>query len=91
MFCDTKEYGDIMTVEDLMDYMNIGRTTAYKLVQSGKIIQRPGQPVQFVNHDEVDFPGRNVRQEPLQRGAVGIPSAEPAVVVMFRQWQTFGK
>lgn len=37
MFCDTKEYGDIMTVEDLMDYMNIGRTTAYKLVQSGKI------------------------------------------------------
>ncbi len=37
MFCDTKEYGDIMTVENLMDYMNIGRTTAYKLVQSGKI------------------------------------------------------
>ena len=37
MFCDTMEYGDIMTVENLMDYMNIGRTTAYKLVQSGKI------------------------------------------------------
>ncbi len=37
MFCDTKEYGDILTVENLMDYMNIGRTTAYKLVQSGKI------------------------------------------------------
>ncbi len=37
MFCDTNEYGDIMTVENLMDYMNIGRTTAYKLVQSGKI------------------------------------------------------
>ncbi len=37
MFCDTKEYGDIRTVENLMDYMNIGRTTAYKLVQSGKI------------------------------------------------------
>ena len=37
MFCDTKEYGDIMTVENLMDYLNIGRTTAYKLVQSGKI------------------------------------------------------
>ena len=37
MLCDTKEYGDIMTVENLMDYMNIGRTTAYKLVQSGKI------------------------------------------------------
>lgn len=37
MFCDTKEYGDILTVENLMDYLNIGRTTAYKLVQSGKI------------------------------------------------------
>ncbi len=31
------EYGDIMTVEDLMAYLNIGRTTAYKLLQSGKI------------------------------------------------------
>lgn len=32
-----QEYGDILTVENLMDYLNIGRTTAYKLVQSGKI------------------------------------------------------
>ncbi|MBE6095103.1 MAG: helix-turn-helix domain-containing protein [Schwartzia succinivorans] len=31
------EYGDIMTVDDLMKYLNIGRTTAYKLLQSGKI------------------------------------------------------
>ncbi len=31
------ECGDIMTVEDLMAYLNIGRTTAYKLLQSGKI------------------------------------------------------
>ncbi len=31
------DYGDIMTVEDLMAYLNIGRTTAYKLLQSGKI------------------------------------------------------
>lgn len=37
MFCDAKEYGEILTVENLMDYLNIGRTTAYKLVQSGKI------------------------------------------------------
>ena len=28
---------DIMTVEDLMAYLNISRATAYKLVQSGKI------------------------------------------------------
>ena len=37
MFCDAKDYGEILTVENLMDYLNIGRTTAYKLVQSGKI------------------------------------------------------
>lgn len=37
MFCDVKEFGDILTVEELMDYLSIGRTTAYKLLQSGKI------------------------------------------------------
>ena len=36
MLCE-EEYGDIMTVEDLMSYLGIGRTTAYKLLQSGKI------------------------------------------------------
>ena len=36
MLCE-QEHGDIMTVEDLMGYLNIGRTTAYKLVKSGKI------------------------------------------------------
>ena len=36
MLCE-QEHGDIMTVEDLMAYLNIGRTTAYKLVKSGKI------------------------------------------------------
>lgn len=28
---------DIMNVEGLMDYLNIGRTTAYKLLKSKKI------------------------------------------------------
>ena len=37
MFCDEKDYGEILTVENLMDYLNIVRTTVYKLVQSGKI------------------------------------------------------
>ena len=36
MLCE-QEHGDIRTVEDLMAYLNIGRTTAYKLVKSGKI------------------------------------------------------
>lgn len=30
-------YHDVMTVEDLMEYLYIGRSSAYKLLQSGKI------------------------------------------------------
>lgn len=31
------EYNDIMTVEDLMEFLYIGRTTAYKLLKDGAI------------------------------------------------------
>ena len=37
MFCDTNESGNILTVEGMMKYLSIGRATAYKLLQSGKI------------------------------------------------------
>ena len=39
MFCldDDHKKNDIFTVEDLMDYLSIGRTTAYKLLRSGEI------------------------------------------------------
>ena len=37
MFSDVNESGNILTVEELMKYLSIGRTTAYKLLQSGKI------------------------------------------------------
>jgi len=30
-------YHDVMTVEDLMEYLYIGKNSAYKLLQSGKI------------------------------------------------------
>ena len=31
------QYHDVMTVEDLMEYLYIGKNSAYKLLQSGKI------------------------------------------------------
>ena len=32
-----RRYDEIMTVEDLMEFLAIGRTTAYGLLRSGKI------------------------------------------------------
>ena len=58
MFCDG-EYGDIMTVEGLMDYLSIGRTTAYKLLQSGKIkVLRIGR-IYRISKESVDEYVRN--------------------------------
>ena len=34
---DLGQYNDIMTVEDLMEYLYIGRTAAYKLLKKEKI------------------------------------------------------
>ena len=74
-----------MLVDVLRDGTEAHIVFLEELVQSGKIVQGPGQPVQFVDHDEIDFPGLNVREEFLQCGAIGIPPAVPAVVVMLRQ------
>lgn len=32
-----EEYGDILTIEDLMKVLDIGKNTAYKLIKSGQI------------------------------------------------------
>lgn len=32
-----RKYDDVFTIEDLMDYLSIGRNTAYKLLKEGKI------------------------------------------------------
>ena len=34
---DLEQYPDIMTVEDLMDFLSIGKNSAYGLLQSGAI------------------------------------------------------
>ena len=37
MICLDEKKSDVMTVEDLMEYLSIGKTTAYKILKSGKI------------------------------------------------------
>lgn len=37
MFCLDEKESDIMTVDDFMEYLSVGKTTAYKLLKSGKI------------------------------------------------------
>lgn len=32
-----RKYDDVFTIEDLMDYLSVGRNTAYKLLKDGKI------------------------------------------------------
>lgn len=34
---DLSQYPDVMKIEDLMEYLEIGRNSAYKLLQSKKI------------------------------------------------------
>lgn len=34
---DLSQYPDIMKIEDLMEYLEIGRNSAYKLIQSKEI------------------------------------------------------
>ena len=37
MFCLNEKESDIMTVDDFMEYLSVGKTTAYKILKSGKI------------------------------------------------------
>ena len=32
-----RQYEEVLTVEQMMDYLAVGRTTAYKLLKAGKI------------------------------------------------------
>ncbi len=34
---NARQYDDVLTVKGLMDYLAIGKNTAYELLQSGKI------------------------------------------------------
>ena len=53
-----------------------------QLDQLGKIRQRAGQPVDLVNHHNVDLAGPNIGQEPLQGRPFQRGPGEGAIVIM---------
>ena len=61
-----------------------------ELDQLGKIRQRTGQAIDFVDHDDVDLAGPYVLQEPLQGGPLGIATREAAIVVFGPQQRPAG-
>ena len=52
-----------------------------QLDQLGEVGQRPGQAVDLVDDDDIDLPGSDVVQQPLQGGTVGGSAGVPAIVV----------
>src|SRR6267142_1334246 len=52
-----------------------------QLNQLGEICQRPRQAVDFVDNDDIDLPGADIIQQPLQVGTVGGPTGVPAIVI----------
>jgi hypothetical protein len=52
-----------------------------QLHQLGEIRQRPGQQVDLVDHNHVNFPGPDIGQELLERRAVGRPAGIAAVAI----------
>src|SRR6266581_3209842 len=64
--CCVTETKDAPRVEDLDDL--------------GKIGQRAGQPVDLVDDNNIDPPGRDVGKQPLQSGPIHRGAGEPAVI-----------
>jgi hypothetical protein len=52
-----------------------------QLHQLGEIRQRPRQAVNLIDDDDVNLPGANIDQQPLQIGTVGGPAGIAAIVV----------
>ena len=52
-----------------------------QLDELGKVCQRAGQPVDLVNHDNIDLAGPYVSKELLQGWAVGIAAGKSPVIV----------
>ena len=49
-----------------------------------EVQQRSTQPVDLVDHDALDLPGFNVRDQTPKRGAIHVPARETTVVVLVR-------
>jgi hypothetical protein len=52
-----------------------------QLDQLGEVRERPGQPVDLVDHDDIDPAVPDIRQQPLQRRALGRATGIAAVVI----------
>ena len=52
-----------------------------QLDQLGKVRQRPGQAVDLIDDDDVDLPGADILQQPLQVRPVGRAAGVAAVVI----------
>jgi len=53
--------------------------------QLGKIGQRSGEAVNLVDHHDIDAPGRDIGQEPLQRRPLHRAAREAAIIVAISQ------
>src|SRR5712671_7003353 len=49
--------------------------------QFGEVRQRPGQTVDFVDNDDVDFPGADIVQQLLKVRTVRGPAGVPAIII----------
>ena len=49
--------------------------------QFGEVRQRPRQTVDLVDNDDIDLPGADILQQPLQVRAVGRPAGVSAIVI----------
>src|SRR5262249_16792968 len=49
--------------------------------QLGKVRQGPRQPIDFVDHNDIEPARLDVRQQALQGGAIGRAAGEPAVII----------
>jgi hypothetical protein len=52
-----------------------------ELNQLGKISQRPGQPVDLIDHDNVDLARADFREQRLQGRAVERGTGESAIII----------
>jgi hypothetical protein len=61
---------------------NKGRTARIEdLDDLGKIGERAGQPVDLVDDHDIDAPGRDVGEQPLQSRLTHRRAGEPAVII----------
>src|SRR5436305_2469333 len=69
-------------IEGLGDRHERNRMLVEQLDQLGEVRERPGQPVDLVDHDDVDLTGPDLGQELLQGGTLERGTREGAIVIV---------